>query len=68
MAILTEQRYEEYIRLLKAWVEAEKGPEGQAPPDADAAERAREAYAAVQSFRSAQGLDAEPAMAEGKGR
>ena len=64
MAILTEQRYEEYIRLLKAWVEAEKGLEGQAPPDGEAAHRAREAYAAVQSFRSAHGLGTEPAMAE----
>lgn len=66
MAILKEQEYEEYIRLLKSWVEAEKGLEGQAPPDGEAAHRAREAYAAVQSFRAAHGLGAEPAMAEGR--
>ena len=62
MSMLTEQEYEEYIRLLRAWVDAEKAclPVGKAlagPTEADAPERAREAHAAVQSFRERYGLD-----------
>jgi hypothetical protein len=53
MAKLTEEQYEEYLRLLKAWVQA------------DAPDRVAETYAAVQDFRSRYGLgereeDAEP--------
>ena len=64
MSKLTEIEYEEYIRLLKMWVEAEKGLEGQAPPDGEAAHRTREAYATVQSFRSRYGLGGEKRGAE----
>ncbi len=56
MSKLTESEYEEYIQLLKVWVDAERPLEGPPPPDAEAAHRAREAYAAVQSFRSRYGL------------
>ena len=64
MSKLTEEQYEDYIQLLKAWVQAEKGLEGQAPPDGEATHRAREAYAAVQSFRAEHGLDGEKQAAE----
>jgi len=56
MSKLTEQEYEEYIRLLRGWVDAEKALEGPAEADAEAARQAREAYAAVQSFRERYGL------------
>jgi hypothetical protein len=60
--MLTEREYEEYIQLLRAWVDAEKALEGPADADAEAAQRVREAYAAVQSFRAQHGLR-EPAVA-----
>jgi len=63
MSRLTEQEYEEYIRLLRAWVEAEKALEGPAPEDAEAAARAREAYAVVASFRAQHGLAGDGAWA-----
>jgi len=63
MSRLTEQEYEEYIRLLRAWVDAEKALEGPEPSDAEAAARAREAYGAVASFRAAHGLAGEGAWA-----
>ena len=56
MSMLTEQEYEEYIRLLRAWVDAEKALEGPEEADAEAARQAREAYATVQTFRAAHGL------------
>ena len=56
MSMLTEQEYEEYIRLLRGWVDAEKALEGPEPAADEAAHRAREAYAAVQSFRERHGL------------
>jgi len=56
MSMLTEQEYEEYIRLLRGWVDAEKALEGPGAPEAEAAHRAREAYAAVQTFRERHGL------------
>ena len=66
MSMLTEQEYEEYIRLLRGWVDAEKALEGPAEADAEAARQAREAYAAVQSFRERHGLGSEAARAEGR--
>jgi hypothetical protein len=57
MSMLTESEYEEYIRLLREWVDAEKALEGPADADARAAQRAREAHAAVRSFRERYGLD-----------
>ena len=56
MSMLTENEYEEYIRLLRDWVDAEKALEGPDEADAEAAHQAREAYAAVQSFRERHGL------------
>ena len=56
MSKLTEQEYEEYIRLLRAWVDAEKALEGPAPAADEVARLAREAHAAVQSFRERYGL------------
>ena len=56
MSILTEREYEEYIQLLRVWVDAEKALEGPAEGDAEASHRAREAQAAVQSFRAQHGL------------
>ena len=65
MSMLTEQEYEEYIRLLRGWVDAEKALEGPAPAAAEAAHQAREAYAAVQGFRERYGLgEAEAVGAE----
>ncbi len=70
MSMLSEREYEEYIELLRVWVEAEKGLEGQVPPDGEAAQRVREAYASVQSFRSRYELGGEERGAEvvGEGR
>ncbi len=56
MSILTEREYEEYIQLLRVWVDAEKALEGPAEGDAEATQRTREAHAAVQSFRQRYGL------------
>ena len=56
MSKLTEQEYEEYIRLLRVWVDAEKALEGPEPAADEAAQRAREAHAAVESFRERYGL------------
>ena len=56
MSMLTEQEYEEYIRLLRAWVEAEKALEGPDRADSEAAHHAREAHSAVQGFRERHGL------------
>jgi hypothetical protein len=64
--MLTESEYEEYIQLLRAWVDAEKALAGPAEADAQAAQRTREAHAAVQSFRWRYGLgEAAVATAEG---
>ncbi len=60
--MLTEREYEEYIQLLRVWVDAEKALDGPAEGDGQAAQRAREARAAVQSFRERYGL-AEAAVA-----
>jgi len=59
MSMLTEQEYEEYIRLLRTWVDAEKALEGPDEADTEAARQARDAYAAVQAFRAAHGLGGE---------
>ena len=56
MSMLTEDQYEEYIGLLRAWVDAEKALEGPGEPDPDATRRARDAHAAVESFRDRYGL------------
>ncbi len=67
--MLTEREYEEYIQLLRVWVDAGKALEGPAEGDAEASHRAREAQAAVQSFRAQHGLgQSAVATAEGKGR
>ena len=59
MSMLTEQEYEEYIRLLRGWVDAEKALEGPGAADAEATQRVLEAYTAVQGFRERHGLGAE---------
>ena len=72
MSMLTEQEYEEYIRLLRGWVDAEKALEGPADADTGAARRrdgrasaqAREAYAAVQTFRERHGLGSDGTRVE----
>jgi len=56
MSMLTEQEYEEYIRLLRGWVDAEKALEGPGEAEAEVTQRVREAHAAVQSFRERYGL------------
>ena len=56
MSKLTEDQYEEYMQLLKAWVEADKALEGQTQPSGG--------EAAVQDFRSRYGLDGEERGAE----
>ena len=65
MSKLTESEYEEYMQLLKAWVQADKALEGQTQPSGgEAPAQARSAYAAVQDFRSRYGLDGEERGAE----
>jgi len=59
MSMRTEQEYEESIRLLRAWVDVEKALEGPEPADEEVLRLAREAHAAVQSFRAAHGLGVE---------
>ena len=69
MSKLTEDQYEEYMKLLKVWVDAERALEGPAEADGQATQRAREARAAVQSFRSRYELDSEAVrepVAEGR--
>ncbi len=69
MSKLTESEYEEYILLLRAWVDAERALDSLVTPDAQAQERARTTRAAVQRFRAQHGLGeaaVEP-VAEGKG-
>ncbi len=56
MSKLTESEYEEYIQLLRAWVDAERALDSLVTPDAQAQERARTTRAAVQGFRSRYGL------------
>ncbi|MEX0800389.1 MAG: hypothetical protein WD379_04150 [Dehalococcoidia bacterium] len=60
MSMLTEAQYEEYIGLLKAWVDAEKA----GGPDESAT---RDAYAAVRSFRERYGLSQGAAGVEAEG-
>ena len=60
MSKLSESEYEEYMELLKVWVQADKALEEQTQPSGgEAAAQARSAYAAVQDFRSRYGLDGE---------
>ncbi len=71
MSKLTESEYEQYMRLLKAWVQTDRAPDSPATPDAEAQERSRTTLAAVQDFRSRYGLDSEAVrepqpMAEGR--
>jgi hypothetical protein len=47
MSMLTEQEYEEYIGLLRAWVDVEKALEGPEPVPDEMVRLAREAHAAV---------------------
>ena len=56
MSKLTESEYEEYMQLLKAWVQADKVLDSPVTPGAEAQERVRTARAAVQSFRQRYGL------------
>ncbi len=61
MSKLTESEYEEYILLLRVWVDAERAED---EVDPEAAAQARSAYAAVQSFRWRYGLGGEELDAE----
>ncbi len=56
MSKLTEDQYEEYMQLLKAWMQTDKALEGLVTADAEAQERARTTRAAVQAFRERYGL------------
>ncbi len=73
MSKLTESEYEEYIRLLRTWMDAERALDGaEDEVDPEARERVRAAHGAVQGFRQQHGLDSEAVrepqpMAEGKG-
>jgi len=64
MSMLTEQEYEEYIRLLRAWVDVEKALEGPEPAADEVARLARDAYAAVQGFRERHGLGSDRTRVE----
>ncbi len=67
MSKLTESEYEEYIQLLRVWVDAERALEG--PADGEAAAHARQTHAAVQDFRQRYGLgEAAVATATEEGR
>ncbi len=75
MSKLTESEYEEYIRLLRTWMDAEKALEGPSEHEVDpeARERVRAAHAAVRGFRQQHELDSEAVrepqpMAEGSKR
>jgi hypothetical protein len=65
MSMLSEAQYEEYIGLLKAWVEAEKALEGGDGAEGEAG--VREAYAAVRRFRERYGLSQGAAGVEAEG-
>ncbi len=65
---LSDEQYAEYIELLKAWVEADKVAKGPGAADAEARERARAAYAAVQDFRQRYELDGQERALEGSAR
>lgn len=56
MSLLTEAQYEEYIGLLRAWVDAEKSLDGTGDADPEAEKRVRQAYDAVEAFRARYGL------------
>ena len=64
--MLTEQEYEEYIGLLRAWVDVEKALEGPEPAADEVARLAREAHAAVQTFRERHGLGGAAVTAEAR--
>ncbi len=65
MSKLTESDYEEYIRLLRTWMDADRALEGaEDEVDPEARERVRAAHAAVQGFRQQHGLDSEAAEVE----
>ena len=51
VSILSDGEYDEYCRLLAAWVEAEKVVKRLESPDAEAFERSRQAHEAVTRFR-----------------
>ena len=68
MSKLTEQEYEEYIRLLRAWVDAEKALDSPGAADAGATQRVLEAYAAVESFRERYGLERAETVGAAEGR
>ncbi len=74
MSKLTESDNEEYIRLLRTWMDADRALEGaEDEVDPEAREHVRAAHAAVQGFRQQHGLDSEAVRepepaAEGKGR
>lgn len=61
MSRLTDEQYHEYVRLLAAWVEADRAAKEGATPDPEAAERARRAYSDLMLFRSKHQLEAQPA-------
>ncbi len=60
MSKLTESEYEEYIRLLKSWMDVERALERtEDEVDPEARERVRAAHAAVRGFRQQHELDSE---------
>ena len=60
MSKLTGSEYEEYIRLLKTWMDADRALEGaEDEVDTEAREHVLAAHAAVQGFRQQHGLDSE---------
>ncbi len=65
MSKLTEDQYEEYMQLLKAWMQTDKALEGLGTADAEARERARTTRAAVQAFRERYGLVEQERVLEG---
>ncbi len=68
MSKLTEGEYEEYIRLLREWVDAERALESPVTLDAEAQERARTTRAAVQGFRQRYGLGEAAVATASEGR
>ncbi len=66
MSKLTESEYEEYIRLLRTWKDAERALDGaEDEVDPEARERDLAAHAAIQGFRAQHGLGEAAVATEG---
>ena len=66
MSKLTESEYEEYIRLLRTWMDADRALEGvEDEVTPEARERVHAAHTAVQGYRQQHGLGEAAVATEG---